>query len=178
MGISEEFRARLLGFRRNEITENEIHRRLARAAPSAENRRVLERIAGEEKRHYDVWKTYTKEDVKPDRWRIWKYVTISRIFGLTFGIRLMERGEEDASDHYGNLRESPPEAEHIARDESDHKQALIELIDEDWMRYVGSIVLCQSTAIQDEIPGNGRAQSRCGCSQLRCGIAPPWLAGC
>jgi VIT1/CCC1 family predicted Fe2+/Mn2+ transporter len=147
MEISEDLRERLLGYQKNEITEYVIYTKLSRVSKSMENRRVLERIAGEELRHYGVWKTYTGQDVKPDRWQIWKYVFISSVFGLTFGIRLMERGENDAHTRYGELGDRVAEAEQIAKDESDHEHALIELIDEDWMHYVGSIVLGLNDAL-------------------------------
>ncbi|MHA1230436.1 MAG: hypothetical protein ACTSPQ_07305 [Candidatus Helarchaeota archaeon] len=41
-----------------------------------ENRKVLERIAEEELRHYNIWKGYTGVDVKPDKWRIRRYALI------------------------------------------------------------------------------------------------------
>ena len=60
---------------------------------------------------------------------------------------MMERGEEDAQDSYEQLREAIPEAEAIIRDEGAHESALIELLDEEWLRYVGSIVLGLSDAL-------------------------------
>ena len=95
MSISEEIRQKLLVYQKNEISEHHIYRRLARTVRSPENRRVLENIADDELRHYREWQTHTQQDVQPDRLRIWKYYLISRVFGFTFGVKLMERGEED-----------------------------------------------------------------------------------
>jgi len=114
---------------------------------SPENRRVLEEIADDELRHYRAWQSYTQQDVEPDRLKIWRYYLISRIFGFTFGIKLMESGEEDAQDSYEQLRETIPEAEAIIRDENEHENALIELLDEERLRYIGSIVLGLNDAL-------------------------------
>ena len=96
MDISKELRGQLLAYQRNEITEHHIYKRLAAMVKSLENKRVLEMIADDELRHYHEWRAYSQEDVKPDRLCIWKYYWISRTLGFTFGIRLMERGEEGA----------------------------------------------------------------------------------
>ncbi len=147
MDISKELREQLLVYQKNEITEHHIYKRLAGKIKSPENRRVLERIADDELRHYKDWRSYTQQDVKPDKLQIWKYYLISRILGFTFGVKLMERGEEDAQDNYEQLRETIQEAEAIIRDENEHENALLQLLDEERLRYVGSIVLGLNDAL-------------------------------
>jgi len=147
MDISMELREQLLVYQRNEITEHHIYQRLARAIKSPENRRILEKIADDELRHYRAWRVYTQQDVEPDKLKIWWYCLISRILGFTFGIKLMEAGEEDAQDSYEQWRETIPEAEAIIRDENEHENALIELLDEERLRYIGSIVLGLNDAL-------------------------------
>jgi VIT1/CCC1 family predicted Fe2+/Mn2+ transporter len=145
--ISQELKEQLLDYQRCEITEHHIYRRLAATIKSPKNRQVLEEIAADELRHYHEWKTYTQQDVKPNRFAIWKYLWISRILGFTFGIKLMERGEEGAQENYGRLQGKIPEAAAIARDENEHEQALIGLLDEERLRYTGSIVLGLNDAL-------------------------------
>jgi VIT1/CCC1 family predicted Fe2+/Mn2+ transporter len=147
MAITKEIRERLLVHQKDEITEHHIYRMLAKAVKSPENRRVLEEIADDELRHYRAWRTHTQQDVKPDKLQIWKYYGISRIFGFTFGVKLMERGEEGAQDSYEQLRGTIPEAEAILREESEHEVALLELLDEERLRYMGSIVLGLNDAL-------------------------------
>ena len=147
MDISQELREQLLVYQKNEITEHHIYQRLARAIKSPENRRVLEKIAADELRHYRAWRSYTQQNVEPDKLKIWRYYLISRIFGFTFGIKLMESGEEDAQDSYEQLPGTIPEAEAIIRDENEHENALIELLDEERLRYMGSIVLGLNDAL-------------------------------
>ena len=147
MDISMELREQLLVYQKNEITEHHIYQRLARAIKSPENRRILEKIADDELRHYRAWRVYTQQDVEPHKLKIWWYCLISRILGFTFGIKLMEAGEEDAQDSYEQWRETIPEAEAIIRDENEHENALIELLDEERLRYIGSIVLGLNDAL-------------------------------
>lgn len=147
MAISEDIREKLLVYQKNEITEHHIYKMLAKAVKSPGNRRVLEEIAHDELEHYRVWRTHTEQDVKPDKLKIWKYYWISRIFGFTFGVKLMERGEESAQDSYEQLRGTIQEAEAILRDENEHEAALLELLDEERLRYTGSIVLGLNDAL-------------------------------
>jgi VIT1/CCC1 family predicted Fe2+/Mn2+ transporter len=147
MEISQEVRERLLGYQRNEITEHHIYNRLAATLKSPANRQILEKIADDELRHYQQWKSYTRQDTKSDRFQIWKYYWISRIFGFTFGVKLMERGEESAQGNYEKLYGVIPQAEVIAREESEHEEALLALLDEERLRYVGSIVLGLNDAL-------------------------------
>ena len=147
MAISEEMREKLLVYQKNEITEHHIYTMLAKAVKSPENRRVLEEIANDELWHYRAWRTHTQQDVKPGKLKIWKYYWISRIFGFTFGVKLMERGEEGAQDSYEQLRGTIQEADAILRDEGEHEAALLGLLDEERLRYMGSIVLGLNDAL-------------------------------
>lgn len=147
MEISEELRKKLLVYQKNEITEYYTYTKLARRLTHPENRRILEKIAADELRHYHTWRIHTRQDVVPGRWTIWKYSWISIIFGLTFSVKLMERGEEDAQDNYEQLRELIPEAEAIMQEENQHESDLLQLLDEERLRYIGSIVLGLNDAL-------------------------------
>ena len=146
MELDERLRQQLSIFQRNEITEHHIYTKLA-GTVSPENKQVLEQIADDELRHYHEWKKYTGQDVQPDRLKMWGYYVISRVLGITFGITLMEKGEEKAESNYKRLRQRIEEAEVILRDEDKHEAALIGLLDEERLRYVGSIVLGLNDAL-------------------------------
>jgi VIT1/CCC1 family predicted Fe2+/Mn2+ transporter len=147
MKIDEVLRKKLLVYQKNEITEHRVYRKLASMVKLPENQRVIENIANDELQHYNVWRSYTQQDVAPNLWKIWKYYWISRIFGFTFGIKLMERGEEDAQDSYEQLREVISEAEAIMLEENQHETDLLRMLDEERLRYTGSIVLGLSDAL-------------------------------
>lgn len=147
MELSPQLRQQLLTFQRLEITEHHIYQRLRRIVQPAENSRVLEKIAQDELHHYQDWKKYTGQEVKPDRFAIWKYYLISRILGFTFGIKLMERGEEKAQANYAALRSAIPEIDLWIQDENAHEAALIGMLDEDRLQYAGSVVLGLNDAL-------------------------------
>lgn len=147
MGISEEILRQLLVFQKAEITEYHIYKKLAGKIRSGQNRQLLENIASDELKHYRRWQSYTRQEPKPERLRTWKYYWISLIFGLTFGVKLMESGEEDAQKHYEQLKGVIPEIEDIIREENQHELALLQLLDEEKLRYVGSMVLGLNDAL-------------------------------
>ncbi|RJP49784.1 MAG: rubrerythrin family protein [Anaerolineaceae bacterium] len=134
-------------FQRTEITEHHIYTRLARVIKSPENAKILQQIADDELRHYHGWKKYSGRDVKPDWFKMWFYYLISRIFGFTFGIKLMERGEEAAQKNYAQISSTIPEAETFMHEEDVHEEQLIGMLDEERLRYAGSVVLGLNDAL-------------------------------
>lgn len=149
MGISKRTRQRLLAFQRNELTEYHIYRRLAATARSDDNRRILEDIAAEELQHYYLWREYTGQDLEPDWGRVRRYYLLGRLLGFTFSLKLMERNEIDAQDCYAELKGEIPDEqlEEIIRQEYQHEESLLELLEEDRLRYTGSIVLGLNDAL-------------------------------
>ncbi len=147
MDISDQMRQRLLAYQRSEITEHHIYRKLVGTIDSPENRRVLDHIAEDELRHYQRWRAYTQQDVPPDRWSIWKYYLISRVLGFTFGAKLMEAAEGGIQGAYEQLRDVIPEADAVIKEEKEHEQAMLQMLDEERLRYTGSIVLGLNDAL-------------------------------
>ena len=135
--ISEKAMAVLRGMQRDELTEHHIYRRIARRVKDGKNREVLLQIGDDEKSHAERWKEYTGEDVKPRKLRILWFSVISVLFGYTFALKLMERGESSAGNAYEKLEEEVPEARKIAE----------EVLDEERLRYVGSMVLGLNDAL-------------------------------
>ena len=125
---------------KNEITEHFIYKRLSASEKNADSSRILDEIAGDELKHYGIWKSYTGRDLGPYRWKIWMYYLMSRLFGITFTIKLMESGEAQAQINYMEIARSIPDAEPIALDEDRHEEELIALLDEERLRYVGAII--------------------------------------
>ncbi len=146
MEITAELSEKLKEFQKTEITEAHIYRALARSA-RGKNRRVLERIAAEELGHYERWKNYTGQEVKPSRLQVFLYRIISFIFGLTFAVKLLEGGEREAQEKYSVLLGKIPEAEEIIQEEVDHERELMNMIEEERINYIGSMVLGLNDAI-------------------------------
>ncbi len=138
---------KLIAFQKNEITEHAIYLKLAAKIKDSHNSSVLKSIGDDELRHYLLFKKYTGRDVGPRRWRVFKFFWISRIFGLTFGIKLMEKGEDSAQENYAALAPDVVEISDVIKDEGDHEQKLIGLIREERLKYIGSIVLGLNDAL-------------------------------
>lgn len=145
--MNPQLKKEILNAQRNEITEYYVYSNLARHEKNKKNKKILQHIANDELRHYNFWKKYTNEKVKPKKLMIWWYYVVSLIFGLTFGLRLMEKGEKAAQDNYKKLIKAIPEAKRIEQDEHEHENQLIGLLEEEKLQYVGSIVLGLNDAL-------------------------------
>jgi len=147
MQLDATLRQRLLAAQQNEITEHNIYLRIAATMRDESNRKIIEKIAHDELGHYKAWKKYTAQDVTPKWLVVWFYVLIARIFGFTFGVKLMEQGEETAQVNYAEIAKSIPEAANIHNDEEEHEAALLNMLDEERLRYAGSVVLGLNDAL-------------------------------
>ncbi|NOU17523.1 MAG: rubrerythrin family protein [Bacteroidales bacterium] len=135
------------GFQKSEISEYYIYTKLSKVIKDLENAKILARIGNEEKNHYEIWKSYTNEEVKPNMLKVQWYYFVSRVFGLTFGIKLMEVGENKAQETYNSMLTDIPEAKRIMDEEHIHEKELIGMIDEERLQYAGSIVLGLNDAL-------------------------------
>ena len=131
----------------SELTESVIYEKIAAFAKGEENRKTLLRLAKEEKAHYEIWKKYTGLDMKPEKGKVFWYTTIARILGFTFAVKLMERGEENAQSEYELLAGEVEESVRIHQQEEEHEQALLGMLDEESLQYVGSMVLGLNDAL-------------------------------
>lgn len=147
MQLSESVRQRVLNFQRTEITEYHIYKRLSKKVSPPENARIIEQIAEDELRHYNGWKKYTHQDVEPRWFYVWFYYIVSVLFGFTFGIKLMEQGEEQAQENYASVVKDIPEAIQFQHEEDAHEESLIDMLDEERLQYAGSIVLGLNDAL-------------------------------
>jgi VIT1/CCC1 family predicted Fe2+/Mn2+ transporter len=145
--LSEIELRHITGFQKNEITEHHIYKNLARRVEGVKNRRIFAQISEDELRHYQVWKKYTGREVSPDRFRIWFYSVISLLLGFTFAVKLMEGGEKNAQKEYEQVTSMGVEIGGLIRDEEEHEQALIAVLDEERLQYTGSIVLGLNDAL-------------------------------
>lgn len=146
MNIDKKTREIIIDFQRNEITEYHIYKRLAEIS-GGKNGEVLNGISNDELRHYGIWKKYSGIEVGADRLKSLKYVLIAKIFGLTFAIKLMEGGEKGAQKAYEDISALVPEAKSVEREENGHEKELIKMIDEEKLKYIGSIVLGLNDAL-------------------------------
>lgn len=135
-----EMGKRVLVFQQNELTEHLFYKALSERV-KGRNSELLRKISDDELRHYNEWKTCSGMDIPPRKLMLLKYLFISRIFGFTFAIKLMEKGEEKAEKAYSQVSKIFPKADEIMHDEKEHEDILVGMIDEERVKYVGSLVL-------------------------------------
>ena len=145
--ISSSALAIIKRMQQSELTESVIYEKIAKFAKGEENKQTLLRLAREEKAHYEIWKKYTGLDMKPQKGKVMKYTLLARILGFTFAVKLMERGEENAQEEYDKLAQEVPESVTIHQQEVEHEKALLDMLDEERLQYVGSMVLGLNDAL-------------------------------
>jgi VIT1/CCC1 family predicted Fe2+/Mn2+ transporter len=145
--IDRKTMRRIVAFQRDEETSAAIYQRLADRLSDRKNAEVLARMAAEEARHAARWRAVTNKVVGPDRLRVSVFFFIARFLGLTFAIKTLEKGEGQAQVGYGSILDIFPDAKAIIAEEDAHENALIAMIDEERLKYAGSVVLGLNDAL-------------------------------
>ena len=138
--------ATLRRMQQGEIDSHSIYLLVARGVKD-DNRAILERIAQDELGHARVWESYTKTSCRPNRLRVWTYGLLARLLGFTFTVKLLEKGEVGDQNAYACLETEVPEVAKVRADEARHEQELIGMLDEERLKFVGSMVLGMNDAL-------------------------------
>lgn len=136
----------MLRLQRDELTSCIVYQKLAKREKDPHNSQVLSNISTEERNHYVTLRSYTKQDVAPNRFLIFFYMMLVHLLGITFVVRQMELNEKDASEIYKDFPDTQYLAE-MALDEERHEQQLISMINEVRLEYMGSVVLGLNDAL-------------------------------
>ena len=145
--ISQQALEIIKKMQQSELTESVIYAEIAKFAKGEENKQTLLRLSEEEKIHYEIWKSYTGIEMQPEKFKVFKYKMLARIFGFTFAVKLMENGEENSQDEYEKLAGEVAESVIIREQEEEHESALLGMLDEERLQYVGSMVLGLNDAL-------------------------------
>lgn len=145
--ISQTALAIIRKMQQSELTESVIYERIAKFAKGDENKKTLMRLSQEEHAHYEIWKRYTGEEMKPETGKVFWYSLLARVLGFTFAVKLMENGEGNAQAEYEALAAEVQESTLIRQQEEEHEQALLGMLDEERLQYVGSMVLGLNDAL-------------------------------
>ena len=145
--ISDSAMAVIKKMQQNECNESVIYEKIAKFAKGDVNKQTLQRLAREEHAHNKIWEKYTGVEMKPRKMKVFFYTLIARVLGFTFAVKLMERGEGNAQEEYALLADEVPESMEIHNQEEEHEQALLQMLDEESLQYVGSMVLGLSDAL-------------------------------
>lgn len=134
-------------FQKGEITEYYVYRNIAKKEKDEKNKEILLTIAKDEMRHYKIWENISEVKVKESKFLIFIYQIMTFIFGYTFTLRVMEMGEEKAQKAYLRLKGYEDVIDQITKEEEEHEQKLLDMLDEERLNYVGSMVLGLNDAL-------------------------------
>lgn len=137
----------LLRMQQAEITGSASYGAIAGGIRAGANKETLMKLAREELGHYETLKRYTGAEMKPQRTKVFFSRVLAKILGFTFVIKQMEKGEGDSLLVYKTLAADIPELEEIARQEKAHEDELMDMLDEERLQYVGSMVLGMNDAL-------------------------------
>lgn len=136
---------------RDEITQYQIYERLSKTASSSHNRKVLEQIAEDEKRHNNICLEYTCRHISPYRFKVLGYYIVSLIFGLVFTLKLIKRNEVRQNAVLEKLSQSFPGILPILRDEIRHVQQLLDVIEDERLIYSPDVIRGMNVAVVETI---------------------------
>ena len=131
----------------NELTESVVYSRLAAMQKDEKNREILENIGRDEAAHAKVISELLCEKGEVNRLTVARVVFNAHVFGLTFALKLMEKGENSASLTYKGIQEEYPQLAKIAEDEERHEAELLSLLNDERLNNMGSIVLGLNDAL-------------------------------
>ncbi len=154
MALSERDKEAIRAFCVDEYTDFVIYTHLAKREKRDDFKQLLRKMAGQEFRHYEFWKSLSGRDCASEmpKWKL-TLVTLSRIlFGLTFTVKFLERHEEQVIEAYKQfIPKLPPDASarlsEILRDEELHEKSLVSELNEGVVRYIGFIALGLADAV-------------------------------
>lgn len=137
----------LIRYQKEELMSFFVFSKLSEYEKNPVNKRILKDIANEEGEHFRILAKYTGKMPKYNRFKIWFYTVIPRIFGLTFGIKLLELQEGKSIRQYRQYDTTYPEIARIAIQEEEHENKLIDMIETKTLGFMGAIVLGMNDAL-------------------------------
>ena len=147
MTLSQKNYKRILKFQKSEITASILYKKIAVLMHESKNKDVLLEISQVENEHYKRWRSFTNRDIKPDYLKIFLYRFLFFILGETFIIKSLERNEEFDKKELDDIAAEIPIAREISDQEEKHENQLISMINEERLKYVGSVVLGLNDAL-------------------------------
>lgn len=145
--LSGDLLKQVLQFQQDEVNSFAIYSRLADSLPDEANAAVMRRIAEEEAKHAARWEGVTGKKLKPSRFKVSFFFFLARFLGLTFAVKKLENGESEAQDGYATIEKEFPDVKDIIDEENRHEDELIAMIDEERLKYAGSVVLGLNDAL-------------------------------
>ncbi|NPE09536.1 MAG: rubrerythrin family protein [Asgard group archaeon] len=131
----------LLALQKEKITSYYLYNKLSSRTKDTNNKEIFNKIATNEMSYYEIFKKYTKSDVKPSKFLISFYSAITFVFGFTFSLKLIQKLIVKIEYSHIKSIQNHSEIEKIIQNENDREKLLLNMIDEKRLHYISSIVL-------------------------------------
>lgn len=145
--MDTSLRKEFIRFQKEEILGYQVFLKLSANEKNLLNRQILKDIACEENEHFLILEKYTHILPKPNPFKLWFYILTCNIFGITFGIKLMELQEQKTIEIYRYYSQTYSEMGQIVDQEEEHEQKLIAMIETKTLSFISAIVLGMNDAL-------------------------------
>lgn len=131
-----------------ELNGAALYERIAQFTRDDEERETLLAISSDERKHAELFAKYSGcVALQPNHFRVTLYSIAARLLGYTFVIKLLEHGENLGTEAYRAVIDRVPELDSILNDEEIHEKKLLDILNEERLRYVGDMVLGMNDAL-------------------------------
>ncbi len=131
----------------DEETGAALYAFMAKREKNAENRRLFEEMARDEKMHAAVWQQITGKPCRPSGTKVRFLKVLTVVLGFTFVVKTLQKDERLAQGAYEVLQETLPQAAQVLEDERRHEAELYGMLDEERLHYIGAMVLGLNDAL-------------------------------
>ena len=145
--LSDDLKRQVLKSQLDEVVGAQVYSYMASREKGAENRRILEQMSADETSHANTWQAISGQDVKASRLSVFLIKLRTIVFGFTFTMKSLEKGEQLGQESYARLKSELPEAAKMHDDERKHEAELEGMLDEERLHYVGAMVLGLNDAL-------------------------------
>ena len=105
-----------------------MYEQLAKVVRDEADRKAFLRLAGDEKRHSNVFKKYTGTDVKANPAKGILVPLMYKVIGKKRVYKIIAKGEYDAAEKYKHIIDDFPEVVEVMNDEVHHGDAVLGLL--------------------------------------------------
>lgn len=145
--ISTDLKKRLIRYQKDELMGAKLYAFMSGIEKNQANSEILKNMSNDEISHAQTWEKYTEVSVKHSAIILLINKIITVILGYTFILKKLRKTERLTAEDYNLIKKEIPEAEKMADDENKHEGKLIGMLDEERLKYVGSMVLGLNDAL-------------------------------
>ena len=145
--ISNNLKKQLITYQKAEEMGAKLYAFMAHREKNQKNREILKNMSNDELSHAQMWGKYTGIYVKVPAMTLLINKIITVLLGYTFILKKLKKAEQLATKDYNMIQQEIPEAKQMAEDEHKHELELINMLDEERLQYIGSMVLGLNDAL-------------------------------